>query len=203
MKPPDFEQARQYALNRLERELSPDLIYHSVVHTRDDVVPATDRLAQIEGVEGDDRMLLMTAAWFHDIGLIEQRDEHETIGVRIASEVLPDMGYNPAQIDVISGIIMATHLPQTPHNLLQEIMADADLDSLGREDFLFVAEKLRDEQARIGIVFTDPDWYAFELDFLQSHAYFTNAAHQLRDAQKQRNIEEMARLLDESQNRHQ
>jgi uncharacterized protein len=203
MKLPDFEQAKQYALERLERELSPELIYHSVVHTRDDVVPATDRLAQIEGIEGEDRMLLLTAAWFHDIGLIEQRDEHEAIGVRIASEVLPDMGYSPAQLEVISGIIMATHLPQTPHNLLQEIMADADLDSLGREDFLFVAEKLRDEQARIGIVFTDPDWYAFELDFLQNHEYFTRAAHQLRDAQKQCNIEEMARLLDESQNRHQ
>lgn len=38
---PDFEQAVQYALGRLERELSLKLCYHSLEHTRDDVVPAS------------------------------------------------------------------------------------------------------------------------------------------------------------------
>ena len=47
MDQPDFKRARQYALERLERELPPTLIYHSLAHTRDDVVPAAERLAAL------------------------------------------------------------------------------------------------------------------------------------------------------------
>src|SRR5688500_819275 len=36
---PDYEAALRYALDRLERELSPNLFYHSLQHTRDDVFP--------------------------------------------------------------------------------------------------------------------------------------------------------------------
>ena len=34
MPEPDFEGARQYALERLARELAPMLRYHSLAHTR-------------------------------------------------------------------------------------------------------------------------------------------------------------------------
>ena len=35
----DYERAKQYALGRLAGELSPHLAYHSLRHTRDDVLP--------------------------------------------------------------------------------------------------------------------------------------------------------------------
>jgi hypothetical protein len=40
-------------------------------------------------------------------------------------------------------LIMVTRLPQTPNSLLEEIIADADLDSLGRADFQVRYEALR------------------------------------------------------------
>ena len=45
MNPPDFQRAKQSALERLEQELPATLIYHCLAHTRDDVVPAVERLA--------------------------------------------------------------------------------------------------------------------------------------------------------------
>ena len=54
MKDPDFEQARRYALKRLGQELPAVLTYHSMEHTRDDVVPAIEQLAAMEGVEGEE-----------------------------------------------------------------------------------------------------------------------------------------------------
>src|SRR5690242_17751567 len=54
---PDFARAHAYALARLERELSPALCYHSVAHTRDDVVVAAERLAALEGVDGEALLL--------------------------------------------------------------------------------------------------------------------------------------------------
>jgi uncharacterized protein len=195
MTQPDFEQAKRYALARLENELSPNLFYHSIRHTRDEVLPAAERLALLEGVAADDRGLLFTAALYHDLGFIEQYAVNEVIGVRIAAEALPRFGYTPEQIQVISGIILATKLPQMPRTRLEEIMADADLDTLGREEFVVRNQDLRQELAAYGRPVTDAMWYAAQLKFLHANRYFTAAAKQLRNAQKQRNIEWLADQL--------
>jgi uncharacterized protein len=199
MDQPDFERARQYALERLERELPPILYYHSLAHTRDDVVPAAERLAALEGVDGQALLLLRTAAFYHDLGHIEQYTNHETIGIWIAAQVLPHFGYSATHVQVISGMIMATQLPQSPRTLLEEIMADADLDVLGRDDFLNRNQDLRDERAALGVLTTDEEWYSGQLEFIQTHRYFTAAARTLRDARKQQNIEELIKLLEDCQ----
>jgi uncharacterized protein len=190
----DFEGAKRYALERLERGLEPRLFYHSLGHTRDDVVPAIERLAAIIGVDAEGRLLLRTAAYFHDIGFVERRADHEQASARIAAEALPVFGYGPEQIATIRGIIMATKLPQSPRTLLEAIMADADLDGLGREDFWTKSHALRVELAAYGTTYTDQEWYDNQLAFVQSHRYFTSAARALRAAQQQQHIGELAAL---------
>jgi uncharacterized protein len=195
MPQPDLQRARQYALQRLESELSPALVYHSVSHTRDDVAPAAERLAGLAGVQGEDLVLLLTGAYFHDIGFVERRLNHEKVSQSIARQVLPGFGYSPAQLGVVDRLIEATRLPQSPHNLLEEILVDADLDVLGRTDFLASSQALRAELAVFEAPMTDKAWYTTQVDFLTSHHYFTSTARQLRDAQKALNIEMMKELL--------
>jgi uncharacterized protein len=192
---PDFERARRYALKRLESELPSNLLYHSVAHTRDDVLPAAERLAAMEGVEGEDLLLLRTAVLFHDIGFVEQGTNHEGIGARVAAQVLPSFGYQPEQIEVIKAIIMATELPQSPHTLLEKIMADADLDVLGRKDFLSKNQALRAELNHSGTQPSDEEWFSSQLEFLHEHRYFTAAARTLRSKGKQKNIERFGKLF--------
>jgi uncharacterized protein len=195
MESQEFEPAAAYALGRLESELSPALSYHSVDHTNADVVPAATRLAADEGIEGNDLRNLVTAAWFHDLGFIEQRTGHEGVGARIASAVLPGFGYTDDDVAVVTGIIMATVLPQSPTTLLEQIMADADLDLLGREDFLVLNGKLRGELANFGETFTDEEWFRAQLAFVAGHTYFTAAARNSRDGGQTRNREELQRAL--------
>lgn len=183
-----FKRAIQYALRRLERELPGNLYYHGLTHTQDDVVPALERLAEMEGVRGTPRLLLLTAAWYHDLGFVEQSMYHELIGARIAMQVLPTFGYTEEEADIIRWTILATALPQAPRNLEEQIMTDADLDVLGREDFFQRNEALRRELAANGKTFTDLEWCKNQLGFLKSHSYFTSAAHTLRDKQKLLNI---------------
>ncbi len=189
-----FEKAKAYALHRLERELSPLLTYHSLVHTRDDVVPACDRLAVLNNIGGEQRMLLLTAAYYHDLGFVVQRIDHEAVSVGLAAEILPGFSYNHEQVNTIIEMIMATRLPQTPKTMLEEIIADADLDSLGREDFQQRNQALRREMEAFGQVYTDPDWYINQYKFVQAHRYFTATARQLRDEGKRKNAAEMMRL---------
>jgi uncharacterized protein len=198
MNEPDFEGAKQYAFRRLQNELAPDLYYHSLAHTWDDVLPAAIKLAALSGIKGEEKRLLEVAAAFHDIGFVVQRDEHERVSSEIAAQVLPDFGFSPAQIDSIVGMIMATRLPQTPHNLLEEILADADLDVLGRtEDFFERNHCLRSELAAYGEPITLQQWYQRQLSFLQTHRYLTQAARLIRDPGKQQNIAELKKCLTE------
>jgi uncharacterized protein len=189
---PDFEQARLYALRRLETELPPARVYHNVAHTRDDVVPAVERLAAMEGLEGEALLVLRTAAYFHDIGFVEQGNGHEAIGARMAAQVLPRFGYTAAQIEIITGIIMATRLPQSPRNLLEEIAADADLDVLGRDDFLARNQDLRDEMAAFSEIMSDEEWYTSQWRFLRQHRYFTASARASRARGTQGNAAALA-----------
>jgi uncharacterized protein len=184
----DFESAKHYALHRLERELSPKLFYHGITHTRDDVVPAVELLATMEGLHGNSLSLLLTAAWFHDLGFIEQRNHHELISARIAVQVLPGFGYTDEQVERVRWAILATALPQSPQNVLEKILTDADLDVLGREDFMVLNDHLRNELASFEEEFTDLEWYSRQLRFLEAHTYFTASARSLRDAGQSKNI---------------
>lgn len=199
MTQPDFERARQYALERLERELAPVLTYHSLTHTRDEVVPATERLAAMERIAGEPLLLLRTAAFFHDIGFVERRNGHEAASAEIAEQVLPQFGYSPAQIQAICGMILATEIGHAPTTHLEQILADADLDVLGREEYAQRSRDLRDELAALGHSVSDADWYEDQLTLLTNHQYFTASARALRDAGKQHNRELVRDLLYESQ----
>ena len=186
-----FPGAKHYALQRLERELPAGLYYHNLDHTRDDVVPAVEFLAGEEGIGEEDYYLLLTAAWFHDIGFIEKRAGHEEVSVRIASKALPGFGYTQEQIQIIKGIILATVVPHSPVSTLEKIMADADLDVFGRKDFMINNQNLRRELTFFGQEFTDFEWYSSQLKFIESHKYFTASAHNARDAGKKMNIEKL------------
>lgn len=187
MAEPDFAAAARYAFGRLGRELDPRLRYHSLAHTRDDVLPAAERLAAISGVRGEPLLLLRTAAVYHDTGFLVSRAEHEAAGAALAAAALPGFGYRPAQVVVVAGLIMSTRLPQTPQTPLAQLLADADLDLLGRDDFLQRNGELRAELQAYGVAHSDEAWYRDQAAFLSQHRYWTPAARGLRDRGKARN----------------
>lgn len=191
----DFEVVKQRVLETLENELHEHLTYHCVEHTLD-VMESAERLAKLEGINGHDLILIKTAALMHDLGFIEAYQGHENISMRLAAEMLPELGYSPDDIRKIQGMIKSTEIPQTPSNILEEIMADADLDYLGREDFLMIGQRLQYEWKMNGIISTLREWHTKQLAFLKAHHYFTDAAIKLREKKKNQNIEELEELLD-------
>lgn len=195
-KPPDFEQAQRYAVARLTRELSPTLYYHDVAHTCHDVLPAVTQLAALESVCAGELLLLQTAALYHDIGHIVQYEGHEAVSIRIAADVLPDCGYAPEQVATVVDLIAVTQLDHQPATLLERIMKDADLDVLGRPDFFRKnASLLKELRVHSQLNVSSLEWYCEQFMFLHQHRYFTDAAHRLRNEQKQQNIMKMQALL--------
>jgi uncharacterized protein len=190
----DFDAAKQFVLEKLGKELSKDLTYHSVEHTLD-VMIAARRLGEMEGLSNEQIRLVETAALFHDIGFTETYDGHEDVSVQIAREVLPGFGYSQEDIETIISLIVATEIPQNPQNHLEEILADADLDYIGRDDMFLIGQRLQYEWYRHGIIKTLREWHEKQMDFLKKHRYFTKSAHKLREPKKQENIRELEELL--------
>lgn len=186
--PPNAAGAITHALARLAAELSPELTYHNLGHTQADVIPGVARLARLSEMSEENVQLLEVAAAYHDIGFIYVRVEHEQVSVRIATETLPAYGFSPQQIERIAGMILATRLPQSPHLPLEEILADADLDVLGRDDFFERNEALRLEFNTVNTPMDQRQWWSAQIRFLQGHTYFTPAARAQREAAKQRHI---------------
>ena len=184
----EYEKIKKIILKELKENLPEHLSYHSVMHVKD-VIKAVEEIAVAENVDGEDLMLLKTAALFHDSGFLHGAKDHEEKSCEIAQEYLLDYGYNQPQIDKIKGMIMATKIPQSPKNKLEEILADADLDYLGRDDFFKIGDKLFDELTMFGIVNSERDWNLLQEKFLESHHFFTKTAINNRNQKKQENLE--------------
>ena len=191
----NYEAIKKLILEKLQDELPQYLSYHSVSHVKD-VLDAVERIAREENVDSDNMILLKTAAVFHDSGFLFGAAEHERKSCELARQYLPDYGYSAAQIDKICGMIMATKIPQTPRNLLEEILADADLDYLGRDDFFSIANRLFTELAVFGIVNTEKDWNKLQVRFLEDHHYFTQTAIRNRKARKQQHLEYLKKEIE-------
>jgi uncharacterized protein len=195
---PDLEAAAAWVRSRLESQLPDRLTYHRPAHTADDVVPAAGRLADTAGLDAHERLLLITAAWFHDLGFIVRAEGHEEIGIAMAARELPALGYAPPDVDVVATLIRATRLPQTPETHLAGLLADADLDVLGREDFPERNDALRREMAASGAIHDDLAWLDEQVRFLAGHRYHTVVARELRDEGKARNLARLRARLAEA-----
>jgi uncharacterized protein len=185
---PDLDAAEAWVRTRLDTGLPAHLKYHCAAHTCDDVVPAADRLAGAEGIGGRDRILLLTAAWFHDLGFVVRPEGHEEIGIAMATTKLPGLGYGVEDLEVVATLIRATRLPQRPETHLAGLLADADLDVLGRDDFPDRNDALRRELAAQGRPFDDATWWDDQIAFVAAHRYHTAAARSLRDEGKASNL---------------
>ncbi|MFW5851098.1 MAG: adenylate/guanylate cyclase domain-containing protein [Bacteroidota bacterium] len=189
-----FFDLEEYVLNRLEKELPNYLTYHNVKHTMD-VLIGVEVIGTAEQVSSSDMLLLKTAALFHDMGHIVQAKNHENISCDFAHSILPHYDYTPKQINTICEIIMATQLPPQPQNLLEEIMCDADLDYLGRSDFIPVSDTLYDELFSQKIIRDKNEWNKLQIKFISGHHYFTNFAKNNREVNKQKQISRLRRII--------
>lgn len=189
-----FQAVKKFIINKLASELSPELYYHGVHHTLD-VLESATRLAKGEGVDGEDLLLLRTACLYHDSGFLHVYKGHEEISCKIAKETLPDYGYSDKAIETISCMIMATQIPQSPKCYLAEILCDADLDYLGRDDFEPIAESLYKEMIAYKFINDEKVWNRIQVNFLGNHHYFTDTAKRRREKKKQIQLARLKQIV--------
>lgn len=183
-----------FILEKLESELDPVFTYHDLRHTLD-VINACAEISEAERIGPQDRKLLLTAAAYHDAGFLENTKAHEEAGCQIAHRILPMFQYTHEEIEQICGMIIATRLPQSPTNQLEAILCDADLDYLGRDDFNQIGNGLYLEFKARGILETEQAWNRLQVQFLESHRYFTETNRARRNPQKLQHLVELKKIV--------
>jgi len=183
-----FTSIKEPILSRLKNELDPRLGYHNIMHTLD-VLEQAEVLAKQENVtDKHDLLLLKTAAVFHDSGFLFVYKGHEEKGCEIASESLRNV-FSEEDIKKVCGMIMATKIPQSPNTLLEQIICDADLDYLGRNDFEPISQTLHKEFIIFKIIPEDIIWDHVQIKFFESHHYFTGTSISKRNEKKLKHLD--------------
>lgn len=191
----DLNAAKSYALDYLMKFVGQDFQYHNLSHTLD-VFQSVSMLALSEKINEHDLILLQTAALYHDMGIHINYFGHEKESIQIIERVLPGFDFKPSEITAISKLIADTCITCIPQNNLGKLLCDADLDYLGREDYLEISKLLRKEWEICGIkTFTDKEWYFHQLDYLSKHRYYSDTAKKTRNKGRLNNIDVISKIL--------
>lgn len=190
----DFESLKLFVSEKIETGFPVHLKYHNKGHI-EDVYQVAIHLARVEAVSENETRLLLSAVLYHDLGFLESDIGHEEISCRMAREDLPGFGFSPEDIARICGLILATRIPQNPHNQIERIICDADLDYLGRDDFRETGGKLFAEFQMRGLVSNLQEWNLEQIRFLESHRYFTTWSIANRAPKKAAHLEDLKAKL--------
>ena len=171
----------------LDKNSPETLVYHTKAHTQQVLGAAMD-IGKKEGLNEEELLLMQTAALLHDTGYTISAKDHEERSREIARNILPEYNFSDAQIDEICVTIMATKIPQSPTNHLSEILCDADLSYLGTDTYVSEAEKLYEEMRNLSIEKSHVEWIQHQIDFLNTHYYFTATANKELAGKKAQNL---------------
>jgi UTP:GlnB (protein PII) uridylyltransferase len=165
---------------RMRADLDHRYTYHTVEHTLD-VIKCCEEICVAENLDEEQTFILKTSALFHDTGFLLSRLNHEERSVEIFNEACKhhEIGENHS-LDIVK-CIRATRVPQEPQSHLEEIICDADLDYLGREDFWPISDSLYSEMSNCGEIADKEAWKSLQIRFMKAHKFHTHFSKNRRD----------------------
>lgn len=182
-----YNELKKKAFEVLRSRLPEKLFYHDLQHTLD-VISVCNQYIDREEINYRQAELLRIAALLHDIGFTVTYKDHEEKGAEIAEEMMSKLGFSQREIEVVKGLIMATKIPQNPKNRLEQIICDADLDYLGRNDFEVISERLFHELKSLALIQDKETWNKIQVKFLEAHSYHTEFAKKNRQPKKYKRL---------------
>ena len=181
-------------LQTMREELDVHLFFHDIRHTLD-VLEQTVSIAAREEVSEEELCLLKVAALYHDLGYIKGRKNHEENSVCLFLQAANEFELVEDHKTRIVSCIRATNFFDSPEGQLEKIIADANLDYLGREDFIQHDHTIYLEYLSDGDVTCRLEWYERLLKFMQSHQFRTASSIIKRADKKMENMAYVKAML--------
>ena len=180
--------SEDYAKNLLKDKLSSAYTYHNLDHTIQ-VVDKIKILAKEENISPEETENLLLAGWFHDLGYVDNADNHEEESRKIASDFLKQHQFPEERIAKIGELILATDKFYKPKNHLEEVIKDADLYHLASDDYFRICENLRQEIKEVHHQkFSKLKWAELNIVFFSKHQFYTKYAKENWQPIKEKNV---------------
>ncbi len=185
----------KFVVHLINEELNGGFTYHNLAHTQN-VVFNANKLADLSGLDEEQKALLLISAWFHDTGYTKAIEKHENQSASIATSFLKSQNCPQDKIELISNLILATKLDYEPKTQLEKIIRDADSGHLGSKDFMIVSELLRKEwELKCNKTLTEAEWLQENIDFLTNkHRFYTDEASSNWEKTKGKNLSRLLKL---------
>ncbi|MGD1892051.1 MAG: Pycsar system effector family protein [Cyclobacteriaceae bacterium] len=181
------EKAARFVESEFKKHDTSSLYYHNLKHTQE-VVAASRTIAEGINLSSEEQDILITAAWFHDVGHVHPERNPIEASIDIARSYLTQEKASDDFINGVIGCIEATDMPQNPDGLLQQIICDADMAHLASKEYEFWAEALRKERkVTTNEKIKKSKWNTENLKFFKKHEFFTDFAKSHFGPKKQKN----------------
>ncbi len=188
-------EVKDYAERVLKEEFPEGLVYHGLEHTRN-VVNAAKEIGEHTHLSSEEMEIVELAAWFHDLGYKNSISDHEERSVELAQKFLKEHNLDDDKIVKVMGCIMATKMPQSPTNMLEKIVCDADLLHLSTDKYFEQSSMLKKEIENLsGEQYSEIDWMDSNKTFFKKHTYFTDYVNEKYADQKQENLKKVKKKL--------
>lgn len=185
-----YEHQFEHVTDLLRKDIDVRYRYHDLNHTLD-VIEQTQFIGKQEKLSEPELLVLRIAALFHDTGFLVKRALHELESILFFEKTARAFGLNEADIALVSGCIRATQMPQNPQSHLEQVMCDADLDYLGRNDFKTIGDLLYAEMNSCGEIGSLDDWNALQVRFLSKHQFHTQYSKTHRQPVLDQHLQEL------------
>lgn len=191
------QQIETDVLNYFNDHHNAELVYHNLAHTKR-VVQAAVQIANHYQLNEVDFFIVYASAWFHDTGYFIENLSHEEKGAERAVTYLSDHQVDEKIVAAVKSAILSTRLPQSPANLNEQILCDADLFHLGSDDFSERSKLLHKEVERLcHKEISKKNWRLKDIEFLEKHEYHTDYCRLLLEAQKSKNLAKLKKKFKE------
>jgi predicted metal-dependent HD superfamily phosphohydrolase len=186
-----FEEERLNSIAGVVGVMMPNLPYHNFPDHVVDVFEAVMMYGTFEEVSPGSLYVLRASALVHDAVFEVGASDNEEQTAKFVESFFPKLMYSDEQVKLAARLTRVTDLRKEPQDLLEQIIRDADLDNLGRDDFL---ECNRRVALELGLPL-DKKWYENSLSFLEKHRYYTKSAQRIRNAGKEANKDSLRYLI--------
>ncbi len=187
-----LEHVKHHVLHFFKTQQGEALIYHNVTHT-EEVAEHAAKIAEHYQLHEKDTFIVVTAAWFHDIGYwTGESAGHEQRGSEMVKAYLTEQEVKEEVISAVQGCILATVIPQKPVSFLEQIVCDADLYHFGTDLFAERNKLMRKEvEKRQGVKIDKGEWRKSTINLLEEHTYQTDYCQNLLNEKKSKNLQKL------------
>jgi predicted metal-dependent HD superfamily phosphohydrolase len=183
-----LDQVKTHIEDAFHSQLDNKIVYHNFAHT-EHVVKHAIEIANYYKLDEKASFIVLAASWFHDLGYLDKWEQHEQRGADAAEAFLREKDIDEETIAAVRKCILATKMPQSPTNLLEQIVCDADLYHLGSDDFKDRSRLMRKETENLtGREISKDAWKIGTIKLMESHHYHTEYCVKKLEPKKKQNL---------------